>query len=56
MRPIPSRYGNELSSFHPRGCQVVLCDGSVHFLSATIDRQTLTRLADPSDGKPVGDY
>ena len=52
----PDRYGNELSSFHPRGGQVVMCDGSVHFLSATIDGQTLARLADPTDGKPVGDY
>lgn len=50
------RYGNDPSSFHPRGAQIVMCDASVHFLSESIDDQTLGRLADPRDGKPVGDF
>lgn len=43
-------------SKHPGGIQVVLCDGSVQFLSATIDYMTYQRLGDRRDGQPVGNY
>ena len=47
---------DSLSSYHPRGAHVALCDGSVRFIHATIDEDTLQRLADPRDGKPIGDF
>lgn len=40
-------------SKHPGGCQVVLCDASVQFLSETMDWQTLQYLGDRQDGNPV---
>jgi type II secretory pathway pseudopilin PulG len=40
-------------SMHPGGAQFVLVDGSVHFLSETIDLTTLRRLGDRRDGNPV---
>jgi hypothetical protein len=38
---------------HVRGFNVALCDGSVHFLSITIDREILRRLAKINSDKPV---
>ncbi len=35
---------------------VVLCDGSVHFIPATIDYLTYQRLGDRRDGVPVGNW
>jgi prepilin-type N-terminal cleavage/methylation domain-containing protein len=37
-------------SLHPGGAQFVLCDGSTHFLSETINLTTFRRLADRRDG------
>lgn len=45
-----------LSSYHQGGSNVARCDGSVRFISESIDEETLQRLADPSDGQLVGDY
>ncbi len=39
-------------SLHPGGAQFVLCDGSTHFLSETINLGTFRRLADRRDGNP----
>jgi hypothetical protein len=41
------------SSYHPGGAQVVLGDGSVKFISETIDRATWRRAGDKADSQPV---
>ena len=41
---------SSLKSNHPGGINILLCDGSVHFISNTIDLITLKALADRSDG------
>jgi prepilin-type N-terminal cleavage/methylation domain-containing protein len=43
-------------SLHAGGCQFVLSDGAVRFLTETIDYRTYQRLGDRRDGEPVGDY
>lgn len=43
-------------SAHPGGCQFVLADASVHFLSETLDRLTYARLGDKQDGGVVGEF
>jgi prepilin-type processing-associated H-X9-DG protein len=40
-------------SRHPGGAQFVFCDGSVHFLSETINYDMYQRLGDRRDGRPV---
>ena len=44
------------SSNHVGGCQVVLCDGSVRFLSENIDNRTRYDLACRSDGNVLGEF
>jgi prepilin-type N-terminal cleavage/methylation domain-containing protein len=44
------------SSYHPGVVGFVMGDGSVHFLSQTINGTTLERLAARADGQPVGDF
>ncbi len=39
-------------SHHPGGCHFVFCDGSVHFVSETIDHVTYQQLAVRDDGFP----
>jgi prepilin-type processing-associated H-X9-DG protein len=61
-RPLASspsdsyRPDERFGSYHPGGCQFVLCDGSVRMIPITVDIDTLTRLAVRNDGLPVGDY
>ncbi len=43
-------------SFHPGGAQFVFCDGSVHFLSDSIDAQTYCFIHDKRDGQPLGNF
>jgi prepilin-type N-terminal cleavage/methylation domain-containing protein/prepilin-type processing-associated H-X9-DG protein len=43
-------------SKHPGGAQFVLCDGSVQFLSDSIDYTTYQRLGCRRDKEPVGQY
>ncbi|GAB4131001.1 DUF1559 domain-containing protein [Thermopirellula anaerolimosa] len=47
---------NGLGSAHPGGFGVLLCDGSVRFVSAVIDAVTFRRLAQIADGEVVQDY
>ncbi len=46
----------ETFSFHSGGAQVVLCDGSVHFIGENIDAQVFTALMSPVDGDPLGEF
>ncbi len=43
-------------SFHPRGMNVLLCDGSVRFLSQNIDMNLFTHLATIAGGEIVTDF
>jgi prepilin-type processing-associated H-X9-DG protein len=55
--PVPANAGKSyawvFNSAHPGGAQFVFCDGSVQFLSQTLDYLTLCRLAFIHDGQPV---
>jgi prepilin-type N-terminal cleavage/methylation domain-containing protein/prepilin-type processing-associated H-X9-DG protein len=51
--PDLNAYGTQgFSSWHPGGCQFAMCDGSVHFVSETIDLTLYQTLAIRNDGKP----
>ncbi len=43
-------------SLHPGGCQITMADGSVRFVSETVDRITRERLAQIGDGQPLGEF
>lgn len=43
-------------SFHPQGAQFGFADGSVHFLSETIDFETYQNLGGRDDGNVVGEF
>ena len=43
-------------SDHPAGAQVVMCDGSTHFIPEVIDYPTLQRLGGRNEGLPVGNW
>lgn len=43
-------------SLHPSGCQFVLCDGSVRFISQNISIQTYCNLHGIDDGQPLADF
>ncbi|MFK7776895.1 MAG: DUF1559 domain-containing protein [Gimesia sp.] len=43
-------------SFHTGGVQVLFCDGSVHFISDSIDIETWRRLGDKADGQTAGEF
>jgi prepilin-type processing-associated H-X9-DG protein len=40
-----------IKSQHVGGAQILMCDGSVHFISENIDYMTLQRLGDRRDGQ-----
>ncbi|MCA9154793.1 MAG: DUF1559 domain-containing protein [Planctomycetales bacterium] len=44
------------SSYHPGGCNFAMVDGSVHFVSETIDLATYRQLGRRDDGLPVGGF
>ncbi len=43
-------------SQHAGGAQFAFCDGSIHFLSESIDYLTYQKLGDRRDGLPIGEY
>lgn len=45
-----------VSSYHPGGGNMGLCDGSVHFLSDNLSIEALEKLSQMSDGRIVGEY
>ncbi|HEY3968905.1 MAG TPA: DUF1559 domain-containing protein [Planctomycetaceae bacterium] len=47
---------NGFKSKHTGGTHVVLCDGSVRFLSQNINYTTYQRLGSRRDQQPVGDF
>lgn len=47
---------NPLASFHTGGVQTGFADGSVQFISETIELETLKKLATRDDGQPLGDF
>jgi prepilin-type N-terminal cleavage/methylation domain-containing protein len=54
--PSTNRNGGSIismSSYHPGGGQICLGDGSVRFISETIDRTMWRRVGDKADGQPV---
>lgn len=62
MNPINSptpgdlNYPTTFGSDHPGGCLFALADGSVHFLSESIDLATYRSLGIRNDGQPVGGF
>ncbi len=53
-RRINGTYKNAYSSHHRGGVQFLFADGSVHFISETIDGATSELLAQKSDGQVLG--
>ncbi|MGD0653921.1 MAG: DUF1559 domain-containing protein [Thermoguttaceae bacterium] len=52
-RPINVEQNNEIWSDHPGGAQCLFCDGSVHFLSETLDEAMLTAICTRAGGEIV---
>jgi prepilin-type processing-associated H-X9-DG protein len=52
---LPGRLAQWASagSLHTGGCHALLADGSVHFLSENIDKNTRQRLSVIGDGQPL---
>lgn len=52
----PQTYAWTFNSFHTGGAQFVFGDGSVHFLTQTMDFATLAKLAFIQEGNVVGEF
>ncbi len=52
---LPGRW-NFARSYHPGGVQVGLCDGSVRFVSDSVDRNTWRNLGNRQDGGLLGEF
>jgi prepilin-type N-terminal cleavage/methylation domain-containing protein len=46
----------KFGSYHPRVCQFVYADGSVHIIPTTVDPVILGYLASVNDGNPIPDF
>jgi prepilin-type processing-associated H-X9-DG protein len=53
---VPPNAGGSFSSRHEGGANFVMCDGSVRFISDTIDRPTFMALATIQGNEPVGEF
>lgn len=51
-----SPQANTMGSFHPGGCHAALADGSVRFISQTVDIQTHRYLGSRDEGFLLGDF
>jgi prepilin-type processing-associated H-X9-DG protein len=45
----------EIFSFHVSGANVLLCDGSVHFLNEQVDPRVVRKLVTRSEGTSVSE-
>jgi prepilin-type N-terminal cleavage/methylation domain-containing protein/prepilin-type processing-associated H-X9-DG protein len=54
----PSDHNNCIlfRSMHPGGCHFAFCDGSVHFVSETVDMKTYRAMASRGGGEVLGQY
>jgi prepilin-type processing-associated H-X9-DG protein len=46
-------YRAAFGSVHPNGCQMLLCDGSVHTMGYDLDVRVHAQLCNRRDGVPV---
>jgi prepilin-type processing-associated H-X9-DG protein len=56
LRPINGCNDSEGYSFHTGGINCVFADGSVHFVSETIDSKTWAALVTRGGGEVIGEY
>ena len=52
----PTQYSAGFYSFHTGGAQVLMCDGSVRFISQNISNITMVALVSAQGGEVVGDF
>ena len=54
--PNGTNYGFHFSSFHPAGLNIGLGDGSVHFLTETVNLDVYRQLSATADGEVTGEF